>query len=319
MAAPPNDPKSKPKPPFVILTDENIKEVTEEDLKDALILQAGVPDAGPDQVTVPSERIEKSTELRPVDVILFYERRSQHPVDETGCNQWAFVVDANRALYVRGYVRSINLSEIYLLQNATVVRRIPEALAIHVATLLLKYRWRPSMFQVAVNHLQANNYRPFIEGYFFPSDVSYANDAEYEAAWQRMISKLAPPDAICTFDRTSIMSTLIAWGTHGPFSHCGIYIGGGEIAEVVTSGTRIAPIETYKGRKFRVAVYRHYGKAANSVDEMIAEAKATAGQPGYDYRGAFLAGIKALFGQHHKTAAPNSMILWGFLTFITQV
>jgi len=308
-----------PTPSVVILTEENLKEFTAEDFKDALILRAAAPDNSPDQITVPSEPINQSTSLNPVDVIIFYEKRSPYPVDEkTGCNQWAFVVDDERALYVRGLVRSIKLSKLYSLKNAIAIRRIPEPLAPYVARLLLKYRWRPSMFQVCVNHLQSNNYRPFIEGIFFPPDVSYSNDAEYETAWQRMIRMLEPRDAIFTYDRTSVMSKLIAWSTHGPFSHCAVYMGGGEISEVVTSGLRIAPIETYKGRKYRVAAYRHYGRAPNSVEEMLDEIRATAGRPGYNYFGAFRAGMTALVGKHHKTSAPNSLILWGFLTFIAQ-
>ncbi|HUC49518.1 MAG TPA: hypothetical protein VMA30_09040 [Xanthobacteraceae bacterium] len=315
MSSDEQGPKSKPD--FLILTEDNLKNLTEDDLEDALILTAGVPGSFPNQITVPTEKINQSTALGPLDIVIFFEKRSPNPVDETGCNQWAFVVDDKTALYVRGRVRSISIAKIRSLPNATVIRRVPAPLAPYVASMLLKYRWRPSMFQVAVNFLQSNNYRPFLEGSFFPPDVSYASDEEYEVAWQKMVAALQPGDCIFTFDRASWMSKLIARATHGPFSHCGIYIGGGELGEVVTSGTRIAPIETYKGRKYRVAVYRHYG-TIKSVDDMISDIRATAGRPGYGYIGALRAGVIALFGAHHKTAAPNSLILWGFLTYITQ-
>jgi len=314
------DQDDPPPPPFPgVPIGDGYYLVTEEELRDATIIRPGIPDFdSEDTETVESEPINSTTILRPVDIIIFRERQSQHPTDASGCNQWAFVVDQKQALYVRGLVRSIKLSNVHKLTNATVIRRIPEPLARFVAPMLLKYRWRPSLFQVAVNHLQGNNYVPFLEGDFYPSDVFYASDAEYEAAWQHMISTLQPRDAIFTFDRRSFLSKIIALTTHGPFSHCAVYAESGLISEVVTSGTRMVPIESYKGRRYRVAVYRHYGKQPNTIDEMLAEMRAADGTPGYSYIGALGAGVRALFGRHREAFAPNSIILSGFLTFIAQ-
>jgi hypothetical protein len=294
--------------------------VSDEELKGATIIRPGIYDPNDaDLDTAPSEPILLSTVLKPVDVIIFYDKHSQYPLDETsGCNQWAFVVDKTKALYVRGWVRSIKLSDIPKLPNAIVIRRIPEPLAPYVARMLLEYRWRPIMFQVAVNHLQGNNYVPFLKGSFFPTDVAYANDEEYDQAWHHMVAKLEPRDAIFTFDRRSFTSKFIATATHGPFSHCAVYAGDGLISEIVTSGTRLVPIETYKGRHFRVAAYRHYGKAPNTVEEMIAEMHEADGRPGYSYFGAFKAGLRALIGRHRDALTPNSLILEGYITFIAQ-
>ena len=53
-----------------------------------------------DMATAPSEFITATTTLEPVDVVIFYDRFSRHPLSE-GCNQWAFVVDSQRALFNR--------------------------------------------------------------------------------------------------------------------------------------------------------------------------------------------------------------------------
>lgn len=292
--------------------------LTDEQLRGAMIIRPGIPDPNhKDMVEAPTEPITSTTELRPVDIVLFYDERSSHSVDN-GLNQWAFVVDSDRALYVRGGVHSIKLDKVRKLPNAIVVRRFPPPLAPYIAKMLLRCRWRPMWFQTAVNHLQGNNFVPFLEGSFYPPDPVYSSDEEYEEAWQHMVSMLEPRDGIFTFDRRSLISKVIALTTHGPFSHCATYASDGIISEIVTSGTRMVPIETYKGRHFRVAAYRHYGTQPNTVEEMLAEMRAEDGRPGYSYAGALGAGLRALFGRHRDAYAPNSLILSGFITFIAQ-
>lgn len=80
-----------------------------------------------------------------------------------------------------------------------------------------------------------------------------------------MVAKLEPRDALFTFDRTSLMSKVIARVTHGPYSHCAIFLGDGQLSEVVTSETRIAPLDIYKDRKkYLVSAYRHLGHLGRS-------------------------------------------------------
>ena len=193
-----------------------------EDFEGATIFTPGIPDYDSgDFETLPHEAVTQATILKPVDVIIFFDKHSPHPVDEIDCNQWAFVVDHKQALYVRGgWVRSIKLADAHKLPNAIVIKRFGEPLTQYLAPMLLKYRWRPMWFQIAVNHLQVNNLAPFLYGEFFPPDQTYANDEEYQAAWQDMVSMLEPRDGIFTFDRHSAISKIISLGTHGPFSHC---------------------------------------------------------------------------------------------------
>ncbi len=139
-------------------------------------------------------------------------------------------------------------------------------------------------------------------------------------AWNRFVESLEPHDHLLTFDRESLLSKIIAVVTLGPFSHIAHYIGDGNIWEVVTSGTRIAPLETYKGRRYRVAAYRNYGHSFITEEEAMAIYQKTAGRPGYNYIGALKAGVRTFLGDRKLSpTTPNGIILAGALTFIDQV
>src|ERR1700730_10286033 len=239
------DPNSEPRPGDVILTND--------DVQDVVIIRPGLqnPD-DPNRVVIKPEQVTPRSDLKPLDIVLFYDKHSKIPVQE-GVNQQAFVVDDKRGLYIREMVHSISLSELRKKPEALVVRGVPEPVAPFVAKMLLRYRWRPTMFRFATNFIRAHNYGPFIMGNLFPPDTSYDSDEEYQVAWQRFTSILEPSDYLLTFDRTSLLSKIIARGTHGPFSHIAHYIGDAKLWEVVTSGTRIVPLETYRGPQYRVA------------------------------------------------------------------
>lgn len=298
---------------------DGLYQMTDEDMKEAILFRPGMPNFdSSDNVTAPSELITVDTVLKPVDVIIFYDDLSRNPVDG-GYNQWAFVVDDQQALFSRLFVHSIKLRDLRKNLNAVVIRRIPEGLAPMIANFLLRHRWRPALFKAAINFLQCTNYMPFIEGQFFPDDVSYDTDDQYERAWQRMVASLQPHDPIFTFDRTSHLSKLIAMVTHGPFSHVATYKEDGNIWEIVTSGARIVPLDTYKDRhRYRVAAYRHLGFEPTSREQQAAEMNADVGNVKYGYLGALGAGIKSYFGMHREAASPNGLILSGPLVFIAQ-
>jgi hypothetical protein len=297
---------------------DGLYEISLKEIGDWTLFSPGVPHPDDPFEILPSERVKKATSFALMDVILFFDWASTRPQDENGQNQWAFVVNDDEALYYREKVHSLPLSDVHKLDSPTVVHRFPKEVADLIAPVLVKYRHNPMMFQVVVNHLQCNNLLPVIEGAFFPEDVTYGNDEDYEEAWQRLIGSLQPRDAIFTFDRRSFLSRAIAKFTHGPFSHCAVYAGDGIIHEIVTSGTRMVDIEVYKGRGYRVAAYRHYGRAPNTIEEMLDGMRRTDGRPGYSYFGALLAGIKAFRGHHADAMAPNSLILAGPFVFVGQ-
>jgi hypothetical protein len=171
-------------------------EVSEEEMKDWTIFRPGTPDFDGPYDELPHERVTGRTTFALLDIVIFFDWVSPHPTDASGCNQWAFVVDDKQALYIRGKVHSIPLSEIHKLDNPTIIRRIPEGLAMLVAPVLLKYQTTPMTFQVVVNHLQCNNILPIIEDSFFPPNATYADDDEYEAlATHGLFTSTARPNS----------------------------------------------------------------------------------------------------------------------------
>jgi len=294
--------------------------IADDDMQNVVIIRPGQRD--PDDTNharTEPERINADTLLAPLDIVLFYDKQAKTPVDQ-GVNQQAFVVDDKRALYQRCLIRSISLAALRSKSEAIVVRGVPYQVAPYVAKMLLRYRWRPNMFNFATNFIRAHNYGPFIRGNLFPDDVSYQYDDEYEVAWSRFVQNLEPHDYLLTFDRASLLSRIIAIGTLGPFSHIASYMGDGNIWEVVTTGTRIVPLETYKSRRYRVAAYRNYGHSFVTKEEAMAHYEKTAGMPGYNYVGAFKAGVRTFLGDRTRSpTTPNGIILGGLLAFIDQV
>ena len=275
--------------------------VGDEFFKDAVLFRPGMPDLGSyaGYEIARAEHVTCDTVLKPVDVVIFFDPHSKNPIDELGCNQWAFVVDEEKALFSRRLVHAITLIKLRAHPEAIAIRRIPPEFSDCVADFLMRYRWRPALFKAAVNFLQCTNYMPFLSGSFFPPDVEYVTDMEYDEAWRRMIAALEPHDLILTFDRTSSLSKIIALCTHGPFSHVATYVGEGKIWEIVTSGARVVPIEHYKYRhKYRVAAYRHFGHEPMTRDEQLADMMSVVGNVRYGYLGALWGGIKSYFGYH---------------------
>jgi hypothetical protein len=263
--------------------------------------------------------LNAGTIFRPADIIIFHEDGGVHETDETGCNQWAFAMSDGRALYhSKGNVRSFKLKEAYGLPNAQLLRWKPAPLGPDIVSYLLANEKRPTHFLAGVRAMQNTNFEMFLRGELFPLSPVYESDEEYERAWSDLISQLRPRDMIFTTQLDSWLSRFIAWATKGPFSHCGIYLGDGEISEIVTSGNRIAPLEIYKGRKFRVAAYRTFAPLPKKWSKTVEECHAADGTPGYSYFGAMTHGLRSFFGDHENSFTPNSLIYQGRIGFIAQ-
>jgi hypothetical protein len=164
--------------------------------------------------------------------------------------------------------------------------------------------------------MQETNFEIFLRGTLFPRAPQYFSDEGYEKAWLDMVSQLQPRDMIFTARLDGRVSRLIAWSTGGPFSHVGVYLGDGEMWEIVTSGERVVPISTYKGREFRTAVYRTFFPPPKPWAEALKEMQGRG--IGYDYLGAIQHGVRSFFGEHDDSQAPNSLIYQGRLALIAQ-
>jgi hypothetical protein len=252
------------------------------------------------------------------DIIIFRDHRSSKPVDESGCNQVAVVIDDKRAIFTRECVTVLRLSDVHRLDNAKHISLVFPEVRNEVSSFFRRHMYSRGYVDAGLSALSNRNIMPFLTGDLFPPRPSYSTDAEYEAAWDQMISNMGPFDVLFTTALNSPLSRFIAWYTHGPFSHTAVYNGDGFIGESVTSGTRYVPVTIYKGRQNWVAAFRN---VHNKGQVAIAQAKQQLDKPhrtGYNYKRAIWAGTKAFFGNHDGAETPNSMIYQGVYYCIGQ-
>lgn len=259
------------------------------------------------------------------DIALFWDRRSAL-VPDPERNQIAVIVGDYALALRRARVTRIRQVETIPLQELANCRK----LAVHrpslpvdgerIAEYFISHRDRPEHFAAGLKAYRSSNFQPLVDNALFPARPTYADDAEYEVAWQTMKTKLAPGDSLFTTCLASPLSRFIAWSTNGPWSHVAWYIGNGEIWESVTSGVRTGLLELYHGRNNWVAAYRHIGFVSDPMTYEMAKEAATAKKwrPGYNYRGAIYCGARAFLGDHDHALVPNSMIYQGLYTLIAH-
>ncbi len=268
--------------------------------------------------------------VQPADMVIFYDKR--FPADPgtgvngvSAVNRVAIVVGEQGALFIgRGVigprVEILPLQSIATAPNVE-IRRPTHGCNEQVAKFFIRHTHRPAYFEAGLRALLVENLQPLLAGTFFPDQPVYQTDDEYETAWSHLSASLMPMDAIFTIDLDSRLSRFIAWSTDGAWSHVAIHTGDGEIWESVTSGIRRGPLQIYKGRRYRVAAYRHYEclKTPRTAYEANAAVKARRFRPNaYSYRGALKFGWKAFRGDHSHGLTPNSSILQGIWAFVAQ-
>jgi len=260
------------------------------------------------------------------DIIIFFDPRS--PPDpgsgtsETpAVNRVAVVVGERHALFLSrnkfGFktVESFPFGQVFKEEQNLVIRKSPFGAAnMLIVEFFLNAQNNPNIFEAGMKALQASNLPLLIAGQLFPDPPVYRNDAEYLSAWEGLVARLLPFDVILTRDNESKLSRFIARFTHGPWSHTAIHVANGEIWESVTSGVRRVSIDVYKGRRYRVGVYRHVSAMENAVtaERAIEIASSHPFRPNsYNYAQAIRYGIKSFVGDHGHALVPNSMIYQG--------
>jgi hypothetical protein len=263
-------------------------------------------------------------ELGPADIAVYFYRQCQRPVDETGCNQWAIVVDEHGALS-RHQSRVIRVPWEALLKMPELhFRSNPyDGHRDRIARFFLDHVKLHDHFEAGEKALLQGNLQPFEWGRLFPSRPTYASDFEFDQAWRDVLEKARPMDTIFAAREDDIMSRLVVWTTQGPFSHVATYLGDGEIWESVTSGLRRGKLtDLYKSRRIWVAVYRHiqHTEREFSFDEAerIAADVAAKYKDGYNWFQAVRHGLMSFRGAHEDAEVPNSFLYRGSWVLIAQ-
>jgi hypothetical protein len=252
------------------------------------------------------------------DVIIFLDRKMKRPADESGCNQFAVIINERDALFTRRRVHRMSVADLLALPNAKhCLSPVPE-IRMEIGRFFERHGHSKAYVDAGLEALAKLNIGPFLMGDLFPTKPTYKSDTEYEEAWNRMVENMGPYDLLFTTDLTSRFSRFIGWYTHGPFSHSALYDGAGYLSEVVTSGFRYVPITTYKSRSNWVAAYRHIDNKGQAVEAAQAHLRKNSMGAGYNYRGAAWAGTKAFFGNHVGAQTPNGQIYQGLYYCIGQ-
>jgi hypothetical protein len=219
-------------------------------------------------------------------------------------------------------VRKYSLRDLDNFQNVSSHTTPLHDIGHQVASYFEKYQNDPFAFFAGKAALFYGNRDPFIRGTLIPEYPQYKSEVEREAAWITFISKLHTGDRIVTYNHSNIISHIIAWSTHGPWSHLAVYLGDGQISEFVTSGLREASIEIYKAKNYSVAAYRYIDHLDRipTREEVLSTSCCGALPSGakYDYIDAIVAGWHAANGDFDIGPVPNSVMYLGTAVLVAQ-
>jgi hypothetical protein len=190
-----------------------------------------------------------------------------------------------------------------------------------VAAFFVKHRTNPAHFYAGMGALFHGNDGIFLQGQLHPTRPRYKNKQEAEQAWRDFKQKIQPGDILLTTDTTSAISRLVAWSTDGPWSHIAYCENNTTISEMVTTGPRRVPIETYKDAKHWIGLYRDstvLKKPRGLIDTRIFLERHVLPERKYSHWQAAKAGWKAFRGDHSARDVPNSVMHTGHAKLIAQ-
>lgn len=145
-------------------------------------------------------------------------------------------------------------------------------------------------------------------------------ERERSRRFEALLKKIVPGDVLLTVNIQSLMSRFIAWVDHGVWSHGAIYLGDGDIGEMLTSGYRIGSVRVYDAPQYRVGLYRHAHGIDPAKYPLLREAAMRYQRSGplYGHFNAGVAGLIAILnlGAFVKCNTPNAFALNGCLYLV---
>ncbi len=253
-------------------------------------------------------------------VILFRDLNPLKRADESGYNKVGYLSQRNLIVY-QGYrtVRRVPFDRVTKYRHAIFETKAPFDEAAVEAFFILNHL-PPGLLNDGLAALR--DARPdFFEYAVRLPILDVLTAEERDRRWRALVSILEPGDVIATFDTQSWMSRLITLVDGGPWSHMGLYVGNGQIAESLTKGTVERAIETYRPARYRLGVYRPLGLTREAAQRIVAYSHSRLGAA-YDYSGALRAGVRLLFridAGREKFPGPTEMALASGLRLIHVV
>lgn len=258
-------------------------------------------------------------------MIFFIDTKSKEKLGpKTGCNQTGIFISDRDIIFVRKRkVQKIDVDE--LKRSKVIIQKHKDnSLIPKIINYFNNINDNYRMFGLGIRALASENFEAFNSEKIMPSFNKYSSKFEYEAAWSELISKLRKGDLIFIFNRNSWISKLIATMDNGSWSHCGIYVGEGNILETIPIGTVVRNIEIYKNKKIHFGVYRSETETPSLIGETINKLISEEVGPGYGYLKAIILGIRTVFGLNDDKfsptdVTPNGLIYSGSLYLIGYI
>ena len=257
------------------------------------------------------------------DIVLFFDSRTKEsPGKNTGCNQIGIFFTNEDILFCRNR-KLIKLKLTQLTNTKVIIARCGDnSQRDDINNYLLKIGNNYRLFKLAVRAIQQRNLLALKEPFIMPTFSKITSLGEYENKWNSVISKLQEHDTFFTFDENSYLSKFIAKIDHGSWSHCGIYLGGGIITEVIKHGVVNRQLDIYKQKNIHFGIYRS-PKIDLDYERGRKYLEGTLGDK-YGYYKALRLGVRTLFGFNEDRfesadLTPNGIIYTGCLYLVDYI
>jgi hypothetical protein len=149
----------------------------------------------------------------PGSLVLFTDPHRESP-QRPGFNQVGVVLPQGRIVFIRaGRAVELDAHQLERLPAAVAGFTVP-GLTEKVAAFFSRERRRPRLIAAGLKAIEAGKYGVFESAELMPVFRRILPQHEYDAAWQRVISKLRRGDAVFIFEHNSFLDSLIAWLDH---------------------------------------------------------------------------------------------------------
>ncbi|MFY9317368.1 MAG: hypothetical protein WAO95_17660 [Burkholderiales bacterium] len=173
--------------------------------------------------------------------------------------------------------------------------------------VFFKENWREiALFHTGVQAIMFNRPRYFDSPIRLPI-LRPITTEEHGVRFKALLNLVRAGDLLLTFNSDNWISRLISYFDNGPWSHCAFCSGQGTVLEAIPAGVSERPLEAYKGKRFRLGLYRH-PHAPSDISEVLSFARSRIGD-GYSYRKAILSGLRKHFRIRRRLPTPNDLAI----------
>jgi hypothetical protein len=225
-------------------------------------------------------------------------------------NKFGYLTDDNVVIYP--YIRWIRKVKLHQIRKpykiATMPPDLPEGPGLEA--FFTRNVLNPELFNHGMHVMKREEpYLNYLDNPIKLPILDPIDEAEFERRWRELISVIRDGDILLCINTESRISRFIAWFDQGVWSHTATYMGDKYVAEAITSGVVMRPLEVYHHYGYRFGVYR-----PNHTPDSLRQAKefilSTLGDR-YSYKKVFQTGLRKLFGRKPRMpwVTPNEAVV----------